>query len=163
MNNGNGKLINYNFKGESMKKASLLICDNPTKEQLESILGNTAMSAWNELIEFIEVHYDFEPIWDEGGKYGIWEVKYRRSGKTLCAFYAKDGQFVVLVVFGKAERENFELSQKDFSSEIIELYNNTHQYHDGKWLWIKVSDMSLTEDIKKLIVIKKKPKRKVND
>ncbi len=97
---------------------------------------------------------------DEGGKYGIWEVKYRRSGRTLCAFYVKNGQFTVLVIFGKAEREKFELSQKEFSPEIIELYNNTRQYHDGKWLWINVVDMSLIEDIKRLIMIKKKPKRK---
>ncbi len=131
----------------------------PTKKQLESLLGDLAISAWNELIGFVELHYDFEPVWDDGGKYGIWEVKYRRSGKTLCAFYVKDGRFTVLVVFGKAERERFELSQEGFCSEIIELYTNTRQYHDGKWLWINVSDMSFVEDIKRLIVIKKKPKR----
>lgn len=120
------------------------------------------MSAWNELIGFIELHYDFEPVWDDGGKYEIWEVKYRKSGKTLCAFYVKDGQFTVLVIFGKVERESFELS-KEFSSEIIEYYTNTRRYHDGKWLWINVYDMRLIEDVKRLILIKKKPKRKVRD
>ena len=130
-----------------------------TKEQLESLLGETVILAWNELIEFIELHYDFEPVWDYGGKYGIWEVKYRKSGKTLCAFYIKDGCFTVLVVFGKAEREKFELSQKEFCFKIIETYTNTRQYHDGKWLWINVSDNSLIKDIKRLIVIKKNVKK----
>lgn len=133
----------------------------PTKEQIESLLGETAMEAWNDLIGFVELHYEFEPVWDEGGKYGIWEVKYRKSGKTLCSFYIKNGQFTVLVILGKAERESFELLHKEFSSEINELYTNTRQYHDGKWLWINVFDMSLIEDIKRLVVIKKKPKRKV--
>lgn len=133
----------------------------PNIEQLESLLGETAMEAWNELIGFIDLNYEFQPTWDEGGKYGIWEVKYRRSGKTLCSFYVKNGQFTVLVILGKAERESFELLHKEFSSEINELYTNTHQYHDGRWLWINVFNMSLTEDIKRLIVIKKKPKRKV--
>ena len=132
----------------------------PNKEQIESLLGATAIEAWNELIEFVELHYEFDPVWDEGGKYGIWEVKYRRSGRTLCALYVKNGQFTVLVIFGKAEREKFELIQNEFSHEIIDLYNNTRQYHDGKWLWINVLDMSLIEDIKRLIMIKKKPKRK---
>ncbi|HYE83063.1 MAG TPA: DUF3788 domain-containing protein [Clostridia bacterium] len=132
----------------------------PAREQLESLLGDTAISAWNALTGFVETNYDFEPLWSSGGKYGVWEVKYRRSGKTLCAFYAKEGKFTLLIVFGKAEREKFELSQNEFCSEIIDIYTDTHQYHDGKWLWIDVSDMSLIEDIKKLIVIKKKPWRK---
>lgn len=133
----------------------------PNKEQISSLIGETALDAWNEIIGFIEAHYDFQPVWDSGGKYGIWELKYRKSGKTLCAFYLKEQQFTTLVIFGKAERESFESSIKEFSSEIIDLYTNTRQYHDGKWLWINVSNQSLIDDIKRLIVIKKKPKRRV--
>lgn len=135
----------------------------PTKEQIISHLGASSNAAFIELIDFVESHYEFEPTWSEAGKYGIWEIKYRKSGKTLCAFYLKDDFFTVLVVFGKAEREKFESAQSEFHPEIVELYTNTHQYHDGKWLWINASDMSLVEDIKRLIVIKKKPKKKVLD
>lgn len=131
----------------------------PSVEQIESVLGSDLMKVWNGLTTFVESHYEFTPVWDEGGKYGIWEVKYRRKGRTLCAFYLKDGRFTVLVVLGKAERERFELLKTEFSPEIVELYTNTRQYHDGKWLWINVSDESLVEDIKKLIIIKKAPKR----
>ncbi|KUO76383.1 MAG: hypothetical protein APF77_06705 [Clostridia bacterium BRH_c25] len=130
------------------------------KEQFEILLGGLVIPAWNELIGFVESNYDFEPVWNNGGKYGIWEVKYRRSGKTLCALYIKDGCFTVLVVLGKAEREKFESLKEEFNPKIYEIYVNTRQYHDGKWLWINVSDMSLVEDIKKLIVIKKKPTKK---
>jgi hypothetical protein len=130
----------------------------PTNEEIESLLGTSAWLAWNELVEFVESNYSFEPVWDNGGKYATWEIKYRRSGKTLCAFYVKEGCFAVLVIFGKVEREKFELSQAEFCSEIIELYNNTHQYHDGKWLWINVNDRTNIGDIKKLIMIKKKLK-----
>ena len=134
----------------------------PNRTELVSNLGQKAMDAWVELIQFIESNYDFAPIWDDGGKYGIWELKYRRSGRTLCAFYVKEGQFTVLVIFGKSERERFELSQKEFTLEIIELYNHTREYHDGKWLWINVFDSNVVEDIKKLILIKRKPRRKDN-
>ncbi|WP_429085457.1 DUF3788 family protein [Brassicibacter mesophilus] len=85
-------------------------------------------------MEFIELNHEITPVWDEGRKCGIWEVKYRRSGKPLCAFHTKNGQFTALVISRKAERENFELSYKEFSSEIIELYTSIRQYHDGKWL-----------------------------
>lgn len=131
----------------------------PTKEDIENLIGSPAIEAWSELILFVESNYNFDPVWDDGGKYSVWEVKYRRSGKTLCAFYAKDGYFTVLIIFGKAEREKFELAQDDFSSEVVELYDNTLQYHDGKWLWVKVRDMSLVEDVKNLIMIKKNLKK----
>ena len=131
----------------------------PTKEDIENLIGSPAIEAWSDLISFVESNYNFDPVWDDGGKYSVWEVKYRRSGKTLCAFYAKDGYFTVLIVFGKAEREKFDLARGDFSSEVVELYDNTHQYHDGKWLWVNVSDISLVEDVKRLIMIKKKLKK----
>ena len=131
----------------------------PTKEDIEKLIGSLAKEAWTDLISFVESNYNFDPLWDDGGKYSAWEVKYRRSGKTLCAFYVKDGYFTVLIVFGKVEREKFELTQGDFSSEVVELYDNTHQYHDGKWLWVNVRDMRLVEDVKKLITIKRSLRR----
>lgn len=129
----------------------------PTHSDIESTLGASITAVWNELNEFVVANYSFEPVWDHGGKYAIWELKYRRSGKTLCAFYVKERCLAALVVFGKAEREKFELMQADFNTEIIDIYQNTRQYHDGKWLWIDVKDMKRVEDIKKLILIKKKP------
>ncbi len=131
----------------------------PVHEEIRKLIGSSAMTAWEELTKFVVLNYEFEPVWDAGGKYGVWEVKYRRSGKTLCAFYAKDSSFTVLIVFGKAEREKFEASRDEFGPQIVELYENTHQYHDGKWLWVNLKDMSLVEDVKKLIVIKKRPKK----
>jgi hypothetical protein len=131
----------------------------PGYEGISKLIGVITMEAWNELSEFVSSSYDFEPVWDNGGKYGVWEVKYRRSGRTLCAFYVKEGYFTVLVVLGKAERDKFELARENFCSDTIELYENTHQYHDGKWLWVNVKDMGLVEDVKRLIVIKKKPKK----
>ena len=132
---------------------------SPVQVELEELLGKTK-GTWDELVAFVEENYSFEPFWDIGGKYGIWELKFRRSGKTLCAFYVKQGFFTVLLVYGKAEREKFEQQSSNFSVELQELYQNTHQYHDGKWLWIHVKDHQQAEELKKLIVIKKKPGKK---
>jgi hypothetical protein len=131
----------------------------PSHEDIEKLIGSSAIAAWDELSEFVVGNYDFEPVWDDGGKHAIWEVKYRRNGKTLCAFYVKEGYFTALIVFGKVEREKFGLIRGDFNSEVVELYESTHQYHDGKWLWISPKDQSQVEDVKKLIVIKKRPKK----
>lgn len=54
----------------------------------------------------------------------------------------------------------FEISRMDYSEYIINLYDNTHQYHDGKWLYIDIINGTVIEDIKRLLLIKKKTNRK---
>jgi hypothetical protein len=60
--------------------------------------------------------------------------------------------------FGK--REKFLNSKSDFGDTIVKDIENTYQYHDGKWIWIDVRGTEHIEDIKKLILIKRKPKKK---
>ena len=132
----------------------------PTEEELQQIMGGEKFKAWSEINSFIEKKYNVESMWDKGGKTGIYELKYRKGGKTLCALYPRELGIRILIIFGKAEREKFEDSRQEFTQNIKDFYDNTHQYHDGKWLYLDYnSDLSI-EDIKKLIIIKKKPDRK---
>ena len=58
------------------------------KEQLCALLPNDVMLVWNELTDTIDSLYDVDRLWNKG--FGSWKIehKYRRGGKTLCAFYA---------------------------------------------------------------------------
>ena len=66
----------------------------------------------------------------------------------------------VLIILGKNEREKFETSRKDFSEYIKNFYDNTRQYHDGKWLYLDIINNTVIADIERLLFIKKKPNRK---
>lgn len=66
----------------------------------------------------------------------------------------------MLIIFGKSEREKFETSRGDFSEYINDFYDNTHQYHDGKWLYLDIANDTVIGDIEKLLLIKKKRNRK---
>ncbi len=96
---------------------------------------------------------------DEVGN-GKDELKFRRGGKTVLTIYIHDDRFEFLVIFGKAEREKFELDHDTFPSEIRDIYDNSKTHHDGKWMWIPVADLDKLEAVKRLIMIKKKPNRK---
>ena len=50
--------------------------------------------------------------------------------------------------------------QHVFSPFILNYYDNSKTFHDGKWMFIDVSTVEQLEEIKKLIQIKKKPNRK---
>jgi hypothetical protein len=91
---------------------------------------------------------------------GTDQLKFRRGGKTLISIGFNDGKFNVLVIFGKSEREKFDLQRNEFSEYICNYYDNSKNYHDGKWMFIDISDETYLDDTYKLLQIKKKPNRK---
>ncbi len=132
----------------------------PSEKEISCYLGGKAGEAWTDIASFLRTYYDFSPELDYGGtKYG-WSIRYRRSGKSLCTLYPEKGAFTVLIVLGKKEVEQFEEHINEFSKEFVESFRSASQFHDGRWLWIRALDKSDTEDIRHLLVIKKKPKNK---
>lgn len=88
------------------------------------------------------------------------ELKFKQGAKTILTIYIHDDRYTFLIIFGKKEREVFEAQQAEHSEYIRGCYRDSKTYHDGKWMFIDVADLQRLEDIKKLILIKKKPNRK---
>ena len=132
----------------------------PMEEELNHLMEEEIYKTWYDINNFIKDNYDMEMIWNSGGKTGVYELKYRRSGKTLCALYPREKGMRILIIFGKIEREKFENTRVEFSEYINKFYDSTHQYHDGKWLYLDIINDTVVSDIEKLLLIKKKPNRK---
>lgn len=132
----------------------------PTEEELNQLMEEDVFKTWCAINNFIKDNYDMDMLWDNGGKTGVFELKYRKSGKTFCALYPREKGMRVLIILGKNEREKFETSRKDFSEYINNFYDNTRQYHDGKWLYLDIINNTVIADIERLLFIKKKPNRK---
>lgn len=130
------------------------------KEQLNDLLSKETLLVWNELTDAIDSLYDVDRLWDKG--FGNWKVeyKYRRGGKTLCTFYAKEDVANLLIIYGKAEREKFENIKDSLSKTMQDIYERTEALHDGKWLWILIDDKIKIEDIIAMLKIKRRPNRK---
>ena len=132
----------------------------PTTEEMTALLGKSLYEVWKGLCALIDEHYDMEHLWDKGGKAWKYEYKYRRGGKTLCALYARENCIGFMVVLGKDERLKFEADKENYSKVVQEIYDNTHTYHDGKWVMFEPTDNSLFSDFIRLLSIKRKPNRK---
>lgn len=130
------------------------------KEQVMRLLPEKAMEIWDEMTAAIDALYDVDRLWDKG--FGCWQVeyKYRRGGKTLCTFYAREGEAVLLITYGKAEREKFDLIRDTLSVNLQKINDETKTLHDGKWLWIPLDDVLQTEDVMAMLKIKRRPNRK---
>lgn len=128
--------------------------------QLPKLLPPEILSLWNDLTAQIDALYDMDRLWSKG--FGDWniEYKYRRGGKTLCTLYAKQGEAVILITLGKAERDKFDSQRESFSGPLVLLYDNTQTYHDGKWLWIPIDPALSRDDVRRLLQIKRRPNRK---
>lgn len=134
----------------------------PTNEQMIALLGQSLFEVWTELSNLVESKYDMERLWNSGGKRWIYEYKYRRGGKTLCTFYAKEKVFGCMIIFGKEERTKFEVNKSDYSAEVQRVYDESTTYHDGKWMMFELTDLSLFQDIEKLLRIKRRPNKILN-
>lgn len=130
------------------------------KEQLDALLSKKVLLVWNELTDKIDSLYDVDKLWNKG--FGNWKVeyKYRRGGKTLCTFYAKEDVANLLITYGKAERDKFEGLKATVSKPLQDIYERTEALHDGKWLWIPLDEQINIEDIIVMLKIKRRPNRK---
>lgn len=135
-----------------------LLKEVPSDNEIISLIGTEAFSYWNKVCSEIDLLYDLDKTWSDGGKKWKYEYKYRRGGKTLCALYARQDCFGFMIIFGKDERVKVENIRNQLSERTIKIYDEAEIYHDGKWVMF---DESIPiDDIKTLLNIKRKPNKK---
>lgn len=133
----------------------------PSEEEILNTIDQTA--AWLDLRQYIEENYDFaSELAFFAKKYG-WTVRYRKSGKTLCSLFPENGAFSALVVLGKKEAEKALAMLDEFGPEVRTVLENTEQLHDGRWLWIRVLSVGDADDVKRLLRLKRRPRKAKTD
>ena len=132
----------------------------PTAKDIADYLGRDAAEAWQDITAFLEDNYDFVPETVFGGKKYGWGIRYRRSGRSLCTLHPEKGAFTMLIVLGGKETGQALADLASFSPGVASVISGTKQYHDGCWLWLRVLNRGDTADIKRLLQIKKKPRKK---
>ena len=129
----------------------------PLEEDMLTFIGEKA-PLWKELREYLATRYDHVPELNFGGKKYGWEIRYRKSGKTLVTLYPEKGSFTALVVTGKKEVEKINEMLDTLSPDVHDIFQNTKQLHDGRWLWIRPVSAADLESVKILLSVKRRPK-----
>ncbi len=133
--------------------------ENIKREELEKLVGIDKVNIFYDIVDEITKLYDMEQIWNNGGKKWTYEYKFRKGGKTLCAFYFKGNTLGFMIIFGKDERIKVEEIRDELSSNVLETYDNAETFHDGKWVMFNLTNNSIIDDLKKLLFIKRNPNR----
>jgi hypothetical protein len=88
----------------------------------------------------------------------------RGAWAELRRFLEEHYDIVPEMVFGgarKLESEKALSTPNELSPKMYKMIENTKQLHDGRWLWIRLLTASAADDVKKLLPIKRKPKKAV--
>lgn len=85
-----------------------------------------------------------------------WNIKFKKSGKTLCTIYPREGYFTVMVVIGRKEKESVEEILPECTAELQTIYNQTKEGNGQRWLMIDLEDHEdLYRDIFRFIKIRR--------
>lgn len=102
-----------------------------------------------------KVSIDFSKCsWEYG-----WNIKFKKSGKTLCTLYPRFNYFTLMVVVSAKEKEAAESFFKECHSQLPQIYQQTQEGNNQRWLMIDLEDEDcLYQDTCKLIEIRRKSK-----
>ena len=59
-----------------------------------------------------------------------WNIKFKKSGKTLCTIYPKENYFTVLVVVGMKQKESVEAILEELTPELRVFINRQKRETD---------------------------------
>lgn len=128
----------------------------PTIQDIEKYVESPLLQKLN---DYIQTAYKISPKIEYSGcsMQRGWNVKYKKSGKSLCTIYPMKGYFIALVVIGAKEMTEAELLMPFCAEYTQELFNNTKEGQGQKWLMIEAKSEVVIEDIFKLMELRVKP------
>jgi AraC family transcriptional regulator len=131
----------------------------PTKETMSACIDNPL---FNNLCEHIETQYQAKPSLEYSAcsMQAGWNMKYKKAGRSLCTLYPMEGFFIALVVIGERERDDAEMALLTMTGYTQQLYQNTAVGMGQRWLMISVTDERILTDVKRLVDIRRKSKKK---
>ncbi|MCL2696988.1 MAG: DUF3788 domain-containing protein [Oscillospiraceae bacterium] len=130
--------------------------ENQVNEYVDSPL-------WGKLNDYLKQTYNIKPklaysgcAMDKGMWKG-WNIKYKKSGKSLCTLYPKQGYILALIPIGVREMNEAELLMPLCTDYTKELFKRSGG-QTGKSLAFEVQDENVLHDMKNLIEIRVKTK-----
>lgn len=89
--------------------------------------------------------------WEKG-----WNIKFKKTGKTLCTVYPRENYFTVMIVVGVKEKALVEAVLPECTVELSDIYHQTQEGNGQRWLMIDLEDKeNLYHDVLRLIEIRR--------
>ena len=85
-----------------------------------------------------------------------WNIKFKKSGKSLCTIYPRESYFTVMVVVGRKEKAFVEAILEECTPQLREIYHQTKEGNGQRWLMLDLEDCeAMYQDILRMIAIRR--------
>lgn len=126
----------------------------PTEIDVSEYINN---SVWDDFCKYMIDTYKIKPTFEFSKcswEYG-WNIKFKKSGKTLATIYPRECYFYIMIVIGKNEKESLEDMLPKLSQDIQKIYLETKEGNGQKWLMIPLEDDDKRySDVKEMIKLR---------
>lgn len=126
----------------------------PSWEQITEYINNPLWTVFNQRIQSA-YHCDPRLEYSRCSMQAGWNIKYKKSGRSLCTLYPMQGYFIALVVIGSRELTEAELLMPLCSDYVQTVFRNTKTGNGQKWLMLEVREESIMRDVFTLINLRK--------
>jgi len=132
----------------------------PSETQIK-VYVNTPLL--DELDSYIRQTYNVKPKLAyssckmDGGAWQGWNIKYQKSGKSLCTLYPKQGYLQLLVTIGVRGVHEAELLMPMCTEYIQDIFSKS-EFRGSRILGVELRDENVLRDVKSLIEIRAKTK-----
>jgi|GEM_PF-722215 len=127
----------------------------PDHAAMLRFIGEPVARLFDELVGFLRAQPGLDVRIVHGGKNYGWEVGARKGSRPILSVTPLRGAFQVLCVMGKKELDAFEANRGLFSPGAVELITGTEKLHDGKWVYLEVTDETGLRDALALFAVKR--------
>lgn len=124
-----------------------------TQPNLTQIDRYITSPLWGELRRHLEETYGVMPVIEHSicSAAPGWNIKYKKSGRSLCTVYPAAGCFTCMVTIGSREATEAELLLPGCTEAVQSLYRRTTPMNGARWLMITVDSPEALRDTKALI------------
>ncbi len=125
-------------------------------EEILTYLKEPALTWWQEINAFIQQKYGVSPkvTYSKCTAQQGWNVKYQKSGKSICTLYPEKESFIVLVVIKLELVGMIENMASFYESAVMEIVRGARPFNGTKWLMIPVTSPRILKNVQDLLVFK---------
>lgn len=128
----------------------------PSYEDIRAFIHSPVQELWMELNEYIQEQFKSKPKIHYStcaGKPG-WNVKYQKSGKSICTLYPEQNCFTALVVIKQDLAPLIATTSPEFHPLIQDLVKNSKPFNHTLWLMIPITARPVLESVLDLLQFK---------
>ncbi|WHH57133.1 DUF3788 domain-containing protein [Petroclostridium sp. X23] len=128
----------------------------PEMDDLTEYINQPARELWIDLNMFIQQKYNARSKITYSkcsGKPG-WNLKYQKSGKSICTLYPEKNRFIALVVITIDLLPYIEGISYEFEAGVRETIKNAKPFNGTLWLMLAIENTAILENVKQLLIIK---------